>query len=342
METGTIKRIYCNTCKGQTNHELKSTQERKSSDVDFEKDPLNEAGQYEEWTYLFWICRGCETASLQEDHVVYVNGVEQYVTVFYPRRERNSLATKTFLQLNEKLTDIYEEVIKCFNDEAWILCAVGLRALLEGICADKNIAGRSLFDKIQGLDKHLPSNIVESLHSFRFIGNDAAHELQAPLQKDLQVAIEVMQDLLNFLYELDYKARSISLGLVDKNAAVKRPTKEIIRRIIERNPATQQSQKDLYRALFDAGDKGLKISQIATALGMSKEQAYGVLGALGRRINTTTGVEGKPGILLLFELKRYDTNEDSDNWGWALRPEVRSCFATSSFAWLRGDQFSIK
>jgi hypothetical protein len=336
MEIGTVKRIYCNTCKGQTNHELISTQERKSSDVDFEKDPLNESGQYEEWTYIFWICRGCETASLQEDHVAYVNGDEQYVTVFYPRRERKSLVTKTFLQLDEKLTDIYEEVVTCFNNEAWILCAIGLRALLEGICADKSIPGRSLFDKIEGLNKHLPSNIVESLHSFRFIGNDAAHELQAPLQKDLQIAIEVMEDLLNFLYELDYKARSISLGSVDKNTNVKRPTNEIIRRIIERNPPTQQSQKDLYKAFFDAGDKGLKISQIATALGITREQVYGVLGALGRRINNTKGVEGKPGILLLFEIKRYDTNEDSDNWGWALRTEVRSCLAKTNYVWLKG------
>ncbi len=335
MEIGTVKRIYCNTCKGQTNHELKSVQERKSSDADFEKNPLNDAGQYEEWTYLFWICRGCETASLEEDHVVYIDGNEQYVPAFYPRRESNSLTAKTFLQLDEKLTDIYEEVIKCFNNEAWILCAVGLRALLEGICADKKIAGRSLFDKIEGLNKHLPLNIVESLHSFRFIGNDAAHELQAPLQKDLQVAIEVMEDLLNFLYELDYKARSISLGLVDKDMKVKRPTNEIIRRIVERNPPIQQSQKDLFRALFSSAGKGLKISQMATALGITKEQIYGVLGALGRRINNTNGVEDKPGILLLFEFKRYDTDENSDNWGWAMRAEVRSCLATANYPWLR-------
>lgn len=337
METGSVKRIYCNTCKGQTNHELKSVHERKSSDIDFENNPLNEAGKYEEWTYFFWICRGCETASLEEDHVVYINGNEQFVPAYYPRRERNSLATKVFKQLDEKLTDIYEEVIKCFNNEAWILCAIGLRALLEGICADKNISGRSLFDKIEGLNKHLPPNIVESLHSFRFIGNDAAHELQAPLQKDLQIAIEVMEDLLNFLYELDYKARSISLGLIDKNMAVKRPTKEIRRRIIERNPPTQQSQKDLYKALFNASDKGLTLSQMATVIGITKEQVYGVLGALGRRINTTHGIEGKPGILLLFEIKRYDTNENRENWGWALRPEVRSYFASSNYGWLKAD-----
>lgn len=56
---------------------------------------------------------------------------------------------------------------------------------------------------------HLPPNIVESLHSFRFMGNVAAHELQAPNREDLKLAIEVIEDLLNFLYELDYKAQQL-------------------------------------------------------------------------------------------------------------------------------------
>lgn len=48
--------------------------------------------------------------------------------------------------------------------------------------------------------------IVANLHGFRFMGNIALHELAAPKKDDLKVAIEVSEDLLNFLYELDYKA----------------------------------------------------------------------------------------------------------------------------------------
>ena len=52
----------------------------------------------------------------------------------------------------------------------------------------------------------LPSNIVENLHGFRFIGNDAVHELESPTEFALTLALDVIEDILNFLYALDYKA----------------------------------------------------------------------------------------------------------------------------------------
>jgi hypothetical protein len=61
--------------------------------------------------------------------------------------------------------------------------------------------------KIDGLITFLPSlNLIETLHAFRFAGNDAAHELEALTRDDARTAIEVMEALLNFLYDLDYKA----------------------------------------------------------------------------------------------------------------------------------------
>jgi hypothetical protein len=36
---------------------------------------------------------------------------------------------------------LYEEAITCYNEKVLILCAAGLRALLEGICQDKRIKG---------------------------------------------------------------------------------------------------------------------------------------------------------------------------------------------------------
>ena len=53
----------------------------------------------------------------------------------------------------------------------------------------------------------LPENIVRNLHGFRFMGNRAAHELEAPFSGELQVAIDLIEDILNYLYDLDYKAR---------------------------------------------------------------------------------------------------------------------------------------
>jgi hypothetical protein len=66
------------------------------------------------------------------------------------------------------------------------------------------------------LNKHRlinsPQNIVTNLHTFRFMGNIAVHELTPPKRQDLLLAIEISEDLLNFLYELDYKAVRLSLS----------------------------------------------------------------------------------------------------------------------------------
>lgn len=120
------------------------------------------------------------------------------------------LTPKSYSKLKSELTTIYREALSCYNEEALILCTAGLRALLEGICQDKRIKGRNLKVKIDGLKAILPNkNIIRNLHQFRFMGNDAVHELAAPNRKELALAIGVIEDLLNFLYEMDYKASQL-------------------------------------------------------------------------------------------------------------------------------------
>jgi hypothetical protein len=104
------------------------------------------------------------------------------------------------------------------------LCTAGLRALLEGVCDDKHIKGRNLRDKIDNLQPLLANkSIVKNLHHFRFTGNQAVHRLESPTRGDTKLAIEVMEDLLNFLYELDYKASRL-------RATAKKIRKRIVKR----------------------------------------------------------------------------------------------------------------
>lgn len=81
---------------------------------------------------------------------------------------------------------------------------------MEGVCADRGVSGKNLEEKIDGMAKLLPANIVKNLHSFRFIGNSAVHELEPPSDLEVSLALNVIEDILNFLYELDYKARMLS------------------------------------------------------------------------------------------------------------------------------------
>jgi hypothetical protein len=205
-ELGTSRQIFCNSCRNKTHHELVFVHQCAENVVFLNPDtPHEEVEDWDECEYRLWVCRGCGTAVLEK--ALYCDLTEQWLPDYYPKREHRDLPQKGFQELNRRLTSIYREVIESFNAGLQILCAVGLRALLEGICADKGVEGKTLEEKINRLDRFLPSSIVKNLHGFRFMGNEAAHELQAPDLEELRVAIDVMEDLLNYLYALDYKAQ---------------------------------------------------------------------------------------------------------------------------------------
>ena len=197
------KRIFCNKCKGETYHMVV---------CDHADEYFGEA-HWEKTVYRLWICAGCESATLEECWTT--NGYEDekgrqlYESNYSPKRTEHDVTGKHFLQLPKKLDAIYRETIQAFNDQLYVLCAAGLRTLIEGICEDRQLKGRNLEDKINALVTVLPQNIVTGLHGFRFMGNDALHQITAPKPEDLRLAIEISEDLLNFLYELDYKARRL-------------------------------------------------------------------------------------------------------------------------------------
>ena len=158
--------------------------------------------------FRLWACLGCDTCLME---TIYNEGEPLVPEAKYtPPRQLHGVIPKQFHRLPPQLTIIYQQVIHSFNHNLTILCAIGIRALLEGICADKQTQGKNLLQKIDNLkDHHLPPNIIQHLHTFRFIGNAAAHELDAPNQYTLKQCIEVLEDLLNYLYELEYKAARI-------------------------------------------------------------------------------------------------------------------------------------
>ncbi len=215
------KYIFCNNCGCETNHRCEGEHYRDYPNY-------NDNGTIafvERLGYRLWICEGCETGTLG-DYYLFDATDEEYKKRmqenYTPERTQFYTKAKNFKQLPKKLTSIYKETLSAFNNNLVILCAVGIRSLLEGICADKSISGSNLKEKVDNMVAILPKSIVISLHSIRFIGNEAAHELNAPTTDDLRMAIEICEDLLNYLYELDYKARRLSTTQKNKNSATKK------------------------------------------------------------------------------------------------------------------------
>lgn len=216
--------IFCNNCGNETNHTLQSEHFRDYPNYN----PDRSLGFVERVGHRFWICAGCERGTLEEYYIFDITDEQQDEEIgntYYPGRFMLHVKKKGFIKLPKTLDNIYRETLRAFNEELHILCAIGIRALLEGICSDKLINGRNLEARIDNLTTILPQNIVSHLHSIRFIGNEAAHELSPPATEELKLAIEICEDLLNYLYELDYKTSQLKTSHEKRKLRLKSPKK---------------------------------------------------------------------------------------------------------------------
>ncbi|MGA2284892.1 MAG: DUF4145 domain-containing protein [Dehalococcoidia bacterium] len=202
---GNVERFFCNSCQQKTRHVQRAVFTKRYEDED----------EWVEGTWGIWECLGCEEVVLSRSWIYSIElpvggGYEPDVTL-YPQRSSGEAKKKEYENIPEQLDLIYDEIIRTFNMEADVLCSAGLRALLEAICLDREPSSRSLplARKIDALRSSVPESIVKNLHGFRFLGNRALHELERPRRKDLALAISVMEDLLNAVYELDYRSADL-------------------------------------------------------------------------------------------------------------------------------------
>jgi hypothetical protein len=169
--------------------------------------------------YSLWSCAGCTVPTIEwqvgveprvEDTDCADNFEPMSDSSYFPSRLKGSIQPKLFRSLKPEMAQLYNELVICFNNDLLVLCTMGLRSLLEAICNEKGVAGVNLEQRLSGLIKFLPSlNIIEALHAMRLTGNFAAHRLEALSRSDAAAAIEVVEDLLNFFYDLDYKASKV-------------------------------------------------------------------------------------------------------------------------------------
>lgn len=203
------RKIFCNTCKTSTNHVLRGRYAVRRHDY-WDDDESVMHG----YRYSLWSCAGCDEATLQWelgcDETDAGFGEELINEGYLPTRQRDLILPKVFKNLSPELSQLYKEIVTCFNENCLLLCTIGLRALIEGVCNDKGLKDRKLEKNIEELTKLLPSlNMIEALHALRLFGNDAAHRLEALTRGDAITAIEVMEHLLSHFYDMDYRASQV-------------------------------------------------------------------------------------------------------------------------------------
>ncbi|MDH4158130.1 MAG: DUF4145 domain-containing protein [candidate division Zixibacteria bacterium] len=104
-----------------------------------------------------------------------------------------------------KAKRLYLEILKALNHGAALLAALGIRALIEAICIDFECTGRNLESRIETLVSkgHLAQKHAKFLHALRFMGNEAAHEINTPSPTELTSALDIVESLMQTIYTLD-------------------------------------------------------------------------------------------------------------------------------------------
>ena len=107
--------------------------------------------------------------------------------------------------------------------------------------------------------------------------------------------------------------------------------RELMKRVLTRLPVPR-GQRDLFKALYAAGDAGLSYGELSRAIGRKPSELAGVLGAMGHRVQGTEGMPpGKPlGIGLLLDVRQQEKE-----WHYWLRPAFRELLESDEVAHLK-------
>lgn len=212
------EKYFCRNCKGLRNHKI--VFEKKTRGCD----DIN----YIQWIDNYFIieCLGCETISFlniysDTEMVNYnENGEPDYDNeiTLYPFYLDKGKELENVYYLPPIIKNIYKETISAFKANAYILTAGGFRAIIEAVCNNLKIRKDDLSKRIDLLhDKgHLTLNESKRLHSIRFLGNDALHEMATPKKEQLLILLDITNHLLENLFIHDKKFGGKIDSIIDK------------------------------------------------------------------------------------------------------------------------------
>jgi hypothetical protein len=217
-------KVACERCANTTKHDIVASYELSDSteDVIFGD------------TYQIIRCRGCESvsfrnASWNSEDLQWDYEAQQEVAreseELYPRRSRR---TKSVARehLPTRVAAVYIETIQAANNDHRILAGIGVRALVEAVCAEKQASGKDLEKKIDDLVTKgvLGAEGAAILHGTRLLGNIAAHQATPPTAETLAAALDVAEHLLSTVYVIPSIASHLPKPKPKAAASAPKPT----------------------------------------------------------------------------------------------------------------------
>jgi hypothetical protein len=210
-------RIPCTRCLNQTKHKVLL-----SADVD---------GQV--LGFLYWEqhqiiqCEGCGAISFRKN----TTNTEDFTMVQLPNGEYDEILddheeifpsripgrthVKRSWLLPSTVKGIYDETHSALSNKLRVLAAVGIRILIESVCKEKGASGSNLKEEIDSLLAKgiLTKEGADILHALRGQGNESAHEMKAQDEDAIDLAMDVVDNLLQSVYILPEASRRQSTRL---------------------------------------------------------------------------------------------------------------------------------
>lgn len=205
--------LPCVKCTGRTVHKVLVSVDVRGEETD------------RDWSlqwcddYQIVECCGCKSKSFRnvssnsEDYYQISETEWEYdeLELLYPSRieGRKTLESESHY-MPFKVRGIYKETLNALNSNSPVLAGIGLRALVETICKEQNAVGRNLYEKIDDLvtKQILTPSGCAILHKIRTLGNEAAHEVKPHSEKQLGLAMDVVEHVLNDVYIIPSKVET--------------------------------------------------------------------------------------------------------------------------------------
>ena len=82
---------------------------------------------------------------------------------------------------------------------------------METVCKDLETKGSNLYEKINSLqDKSIVTTEgADTLHKLRVLGNDAAHEVKSHNSQQLELAMKIIEHMLDGTYIIPNKVQNV-------------------------------------------------------------------------------------------------------------------------------------
>lgn len=203
---------YCDSCGHDTRHSIEGIH-RYTNDPD---------------TYHCMVehavvkCCGCDTVSFRKTvhdyEQAYPDEHDEWTVPVeienYPPARAGSVDTR---HLPDIVKRIYKETCSAYKNGARILAGIGFRATIEAVCEDQKIGGDELSGRINALATKglISAKEAGRLHSIRFLGNDAAHDIEVPLGRSLEAALLIVEHLITTVYILDRESNGALERLIE-------------------------------------------------------------------------------------------------------------------------------